>query len=277
MRYGRGFTLIELLVVIAIIAILAAILFPVFAQARESARQTTCASNMNQLAKAISMYAADHEQTLPMNRVVLGPGGGGLPNELRRTWAMLIDPYVKNKDVYFCPNAEKPPADFNLNDWAARGWLSIGYNTHIAGWYWIGGDLPSGEHTIMVPNFAMIREASQFVLLADTANGRSPQQGGNCFGFSADNNSYGGCEGTAQFRQVIHGLARSGTAGFAPIMARHRGGLNLTFADLHTKWFRLEAVIPNPRLFPPGGCLRNEELRDFNTANTRWLIWNRCL
>jgi prepilin-type N-terminal cleavage/methylation domain-containing protein len=195
MRYGRGFTLIELLVVIAIIAILAAILFPVFAQARESARQTTCASNMNQLAKAISMYAADHEQTLPMNRVVLGPGGGGLPNELRRTWAMLIDPYVKNKDVYFCPNAEKPPADFNLNDWAARGWLSVGYNTHIAGWYWIGGDLPSGEHTIMVPNFAMIREAAQFVLLADTANGRSPQQGGNCFGFSADNNSYGGCEG----------------------------------------------------------------------------------
>jgi len=46
---------------------------------------------------------------------------------------------------------------------------------------------------------------------------------------------------------------------------------------LHTKWFRLEAVIPNPRLFPPGGCSNNEELRDFNTANTRWLIWNRCL
>ncbi|MCS6923098.1 MAG: DUF1559 domain-containing protein, partial [Fimbriimonadales bacterium] len=125
MRSGRGFTLIELLVVIAIIAILAAILFPVFAQARESARQTTCASNMNQLSKAISLYAADHEQTLPMNRVVLGPGGTGLPDAARRTWAVLISPYVKTRDVFFCPNAEKPPADFNLNDWAMRGWLSI--------------------------------------------------------------------------------------------------------------------------------------------------------
>ncbi|MFN7015667.1 MAG: DUF1559 domain-containing protein [Fimbriimonadales bacterium] len=266
-----------MLVVIAIIAILAAILFPVFAQARESARQTTCASNMNQLSRAISMYAADHEQTLPMNRVVLGPGGTGLPDAARRTWASLINPYVKNKEVFFCPNAEKPPAEINLDNWAQRGWLSVGYNPHIAGWYWIGGDLPSGEHTIMVPNLAMIREAAQFVLLADTANGRSPQEGGNCFGFSADNNSYGGCEGTPQFRQVIQGLARSGTAGFAPIVARHRGGLNLTFADGHTKWFRLEAVIPNPHLFPPGGCTYNEELRDFNTANTRWLIWNRCL
>ncbi|MCS6918991.1 MAG: DUF1559 domain-containing protein [Fimbriimonadales bacterium] len=277
MRSGRGFTLIELLVVIAIIAILAAILFPVFAQARESARQTTCASNMNQLGKAILMYATDNEQVLPANRVVLGPGGTPLPDASRRTWATLVDPYVKNKEVFFCPNAEKPPADFRLDDWAMRGWLSVGYNTHIAGWYWIGGGLPSGEQTIMLPSLATIREAARFVLLADTANGRSPQQNGNCFGFSADNNSYGGCEGAPQFRQVIQGLARSGTAGFAPIMARHRGGLNLTFADGHVKWFRLEAVIPNPRLFPSGGCSSPEELRDFNTANTRWLIWNRCL
>ncbi|GIV14306.1 MAG: hypothetical protein KatS3mg021_2588 [Fimbriimonadales bacterium] len=277
MRYGRGFTLIELLVVIAIIAILAAILFPVFAQARESARQSTCGSNMSQLSRAIAMYAADNEQTLPMNRVVLGPGGGVLPDPLKRTWASLVSPYVKNKDVFFCPSGEKPPAEINLDDWAQRGWIALGYNTHIAGWYWIGGDLPSGEHTIMVPNLAMLKEAAQFVLLAETANGRSPQQGGNCFGFSADNNSFGGCEGTPQFRQVITGLARSGTAGYAPILARHRGGLNLGFADGHVKWFRLDAVIPNRSLFPPGGCSYPEELRDFNAAKTRWLIWNRCL
>ncbi len=277
MRSGRGFTLIELLVVIAIIAILAAILFPVFAQARESARQTTCASNMNQLGRVILMYETDNEQTLPMNRVVLGPGGTGLPDAARRTWASLVSPYVKNKDVFFCPNAPKPPTEVNLDNWAQRGWLSGGYNTHIAGWYWGGGGLPSGEQTIMVPNIATIREVAQFVLLADTASGRSPQEGGNCFGFSADNNSYGGCEGTPEFRQVIQGLTRSATAGYAPIMARHRGGLNLTFADGHTKWHRLEAVIPNPRLFPSGGCSNPEELRDFNTAKTRWLIWNRCL
>jgi prepilin-type N-terminal cleavage/methylation domain-containing protein len=64
MRYGRGFTLIELLVVIAIIAILAAILFPVFAQAREKGRQATCASNLKQLAKALLAYATDFENHL---------------------------------------------------------------------------------------------------------------------------------------------------------------------------------------------------------------------
>jgi prepilin-type N-terminal cleavage/methylation domain-containing protein len=73
MRYGRGFTLIELLVVIAIIAILAAILFPVFAQARESARQTTCASNMNQLVDPyIKAGVAQERQEIMQSRTVKG-------------------------------------------------------------------------------------------------------------------------------------------------------------------------------------------------------------
>ena len=127
----------------------------------------------------------------------------------------------------------------------------------------------------MVPNLAMLKKPAQFVLLADTAAGNSPQMGGNCFGFSADNNSYGGCEGTANFRQVIQGLARSGTAGFAPIIAPHSGGLNIATADGSTKWRRLEAVIPRPP--SNANCANPEELRDFNAANLRWLIWNRCV
>jgi prepilin-type N-terminal cleavage/methylation domain-containing protein len=63
----RGFTLIELLVVIAIIAILAAILFPVFARAREKARQTTCTSNQRQIAASVQMFAQDHDETLPLS------------------------------------------------------------------------------------------------------------------------------------------------------------------------------------------------------------------
>jgi prepilin-type N-terminal cleavage/methylation domain-containing protein/prepilin-type processing-associated H-X9-DG protein len=273
MRSGRGFTLIELLVVIAIIAILAAILFPVFAQARENGRKSTCASNQNQLGKAVLMYAADHENVLPPNRVVLGPTGA-LPDDQRRYWAGLIQPYVKNKEVVFCPSGKKPPFEIDLNNWFHRGWLSIGYNAHIAGWYWIGGDLPGGAETIMVPSLSWIRTPAQFVMLAETANGNSPPQG-NCFGSSADNNSYGGCEGEPTFRQVIPGLARSGTVGYSPILARHMGGLNITLMDGHTKWFRLEAVVPSPP--SNANCSNPEELRDFNAANLRWLIWNNCV
>src|SRR2546425_2646692 len=88
----RAFTLIELLVVIAIIAILAAILFPVFAQAREKARQATCVSNLKQLGTAAMMYAQDYDETWPM----LESGGTA-----RLTVANLLDPYIKtsNKNV----------------------------------------------------------------------------------------------------------------------------------------------------------------------------------
>src|ERR1043166_4228729 len=94
-----GFTLIELLVVIAIIAILAAILFPVFAQAREKARSTSCLSNQKQIALAISMYAQDYDETFPY------PYFQG-PPEL--WWEDMVNPYIKtgNKGgIMTCPSA----------------------------------------------------------------------------------------------------------------------------------------------------------------------------
>ena len=94
MRNNKGFTLIELLVVIAIIAILAAILFPVFAQAREKARGASCQSNMKQLATAVLMYVQDYDESYPM----------GIDQNYQNTWALTTQPYIKSYQVYRCPD-----------------------------------------------------------------------------------------------------------------------------------------------------------------------------
>src|SRR3982751_5344949 len=99
-RTRHGFTLIELLVVIAIIAILAAILFPVFAQAREKARQTACLSNTKQLGLAVAQYVQDYDEMLPMG--AWGTTVNGVSVGSR--WYRDIYPYVKNLGVYVCPS-----------------------------------------------------------------------------------------------------------------------------------------------------------------------------
>jgi len=102
---NKGFTLIELLVVIAIIAILAAILFPVFAQAREKARQTTCLSNMKQIGLGIMMYTDDYDETYPFGSMYDFVGDAyykGLPT--------LLNPYLKNYGIWRCPSKSKDTA-----------------------------------------------------------------------------------------------------------------------------------------------------------------------
>jgi prepilin-type N-terminal cleavage/methylation domain-containing protein/prepilin-type processing-associated H-X9-DG protein len=100
-RSSRAFTLIELLVVIAIIAILAAILFPVFAQAREKARQTACLSNLKQVGLGLQMYTQDYDETLPpANTVPYFAEPNALPNFLGS-----IIPYTKNKSIFYCPSS----------------------------------------------------------------------------------------------------------------------------------------------------------------------------
>lgn len=105
-RRARGFTLIELLVVIAIIAILAAILFPVFARARAKARQAACMSNVKQLGTATIMYAQDYDGIMPM----WGYGGSDPDDTVADgayTWDTVIMPYLKNQQILRCPDNHK--------------------------------------------------------------------------------------------------------------------------------------------------------------------------
>jgi prepilin-type N-terminal cleavage/methylation domain-containing protein len=105
MRRKNGFTLIELLVVIAIIAILAAILFPVFAQAREKARQSTCLSNMKQMGLAFNMYAQDYDERFGWQKVSDNCPNYGRPDNLEPAWNMTILPYIKSRKIFVCPSA----------------------------------------------------------------------------------------------------------------------------------------------------------------------------
>lgn len=101
----KAFTLIELLVVIAIIAILAAILFPVFAQAREKARQTSCLSNMKQIGLAILMYTQDYDESFPKNEFIDQNNWGAWPaNHYLWSSALCTQPYMKNKEIFRCPD-----------------------------------------------------------------------------------------------------------------------------------------------------------------------------
>ncbi len=177
----RGFTLIELLVVIAIIAILAAILFPVFAQARAKARQATCVSNQKQLNLGALQYVQDYDETLPLCEY-LAPGGttwsgasvttpssvfGSTPTR-DCYWSNSINPYLKNYQIYRCPSAAKSRDDvFGVTLAQAQGYgYSLTYNGYLNQWNIAGSPSPA-----MVITFSeglgaafMPRYANQFPL-----------------------------------------------------------------------------------------------------------------
>ena len=102
----RGFTLIELLVVIAIIAILAAILFPVFARAREKARQASCQSNLKQLALGHLMYIQDYDDITMQHRCNYWPSNSGSATQAGACYAQAVEPYTKNRQIYICPSQQ---------------------------------------------------------------------------------------------------------------------------------------------------------------------------
>ena len=159
----RGFTLIELLVVIAIIAILAAILFPVFAKARDMARQTTCTSNLKQLALGQAMYLQDYDErfaawapnTSPIN-AWNNPNGAGW-------WMNEIQPYVKNYGVYACPNDTR-------NEGQTNGWgYSIVPNSNPVKYYNVSYGMNEWLHNVgnSSNKLAAVPYPAQNVMMAD--------------------------------------------------------------------------------------------------------------
>jgi len=193
----RGFTLIELLVVIAIIAILAAILFPVFARAREKARQTSCLSNDKQLGLGIMMYAQDYDERYNF-AYCINP---------TVTWPNLLMPYVKNNQLYSCPG--------DPDEWNIGGGIYLSYipNYNL---------FPAGDSAVPTPvKLASVGRPSATIALAENADGSTGNRQPDCqyaWGTSGPSASTG-----------YNAWARVS-------LQRHNGGSNYAFADGHSKW-----------------------------------------
>src|SRR5215208_6910948 len=137
-RFSQGFTLIELLVVIAIIAILAAILFPVFAQAREKARSASCLSNVKQLSLGLMMYVQDNDEFMPYGYAYTWPGQKELTY-----WHDHIRPYIKSEALYKCPSAGSHTVVTSLRPPGMVNPLILDYIANAA-WGFEDGDVFGG-------------------------------------------------------------------------------------------------------------------------------------
>ncbi|WP_309714673.1 DUF1559 domain-containing protein [Armatimonas sp.] len=219
--FRSAFTLIELLVVIAIIAILAAILFPVFAQARSKARQIACVSNMKQMGTAIMMYVQDYDETYPMSNYRHTEAGV----TANRAWQFLVEPYVKGgftdvnvnrtgvkRSLFFCPEYEKslgPNFNIPMNSYNSNYWLMGSYD----------GNLAVAQHRAP-SGMAAVASPAQVVMVAESS--------GNCVWTpGVDENS-----------QLIAGAFRSCAITYIFARGRHNEGSTYAFADGHAKWFK---------------------------------------
>jgi prepilin-type N-terminal cleavage/methylation domain-containing protein/prepilin-type processing-associated H-X9-DG protein len=254
----RGFTLIELLVVIAIIAILAAILFPVFAQAREKARQTSCLSNFNQVVKAHLMYVQDFDEKFAP--FMWGPGDGGFSYNWQTcfTWPQMVIPYVKSWPVFRCPS------DPFANDATSLANMGIpAGSTGRAKEYAVGLNTDLGYNYMYLSPMKGASAQGQGVVLA--ALGAAA----NCYMFLDSVWDYGGCDvqkgggnwfveapsfwysdsewwfGGWQIDDCNSWLHYGGT------YPRHNNGANVGFADGHCKVQRVGDMLQgvNPRTY----------------------------
>ena len=244
-KLQRGFTLIELLVVIAIIAILAAILFPVFQKVRENARRASCASDEKQLGIAFTQYAQDADEGYPLISYIVPPGGVSAftnpcgPVALGQVgWAEAIYPFVKSTGAYRCPDT--PPAG------NAGGNCNAGGNIGASGYalnFWIANNNPptgvthSDDSSASQTANAKFSKLNQFdfpsstFLLTDASDGSN---GSDTHGGSSENVQWGWTQ------SATRGLATDGA------LQKHNGGANYLFVDSHVKWISASAMGGSP-------------------------------
>ena len=228
----RGFTLIELLVVIAIIAILAAILFPVFAKVREKARQTSCASNLKQIGLAFMQYEQDNDEKMIVNDDLWGQG-----------WAGKIYSYVKSGGVYGCPDDPTSPS---------QGMYKVSYAMNANVW---AGNTYFGQPT--AGSLASQGSPSNTVLLFEIQNQSSTgygvpgvdvtnfMEGASSTGTGSIS---GGCGGPGPTGNYCHAKYATGNIGGYQLtnvngaLGVHTDGANYLACDGHVKWLRPGAV-----------------------------------
>jgi prepilin-type N-terminal cleavage/methylation domain-containing protein/prepilin-type processing-associated H-X9-DG protein len=242
----RGFTLIELLVVVAVMAIIAALLFPTFAQARDKARQAACLSNMKQLAMGVMMYTQDYEETLPKGSLGFDPTGAHFP------WPLTVAPYVKNTAIFRCPSDRKPMS--------VKAWLSSGIHSRYP-------DFPLSiicNYNVLPPydldsvRLAEYVDASRIIALCDMRDmdacpGWTGQWGVLPFRATIRQGLYGrqlltGEQVRTALDQCEQRKPQTGEGSkFAPRVAtgRHTGGANYIFLDGHAKWMCFRQTL-NP-------------------------------
>ncbi len=225
----RGFTLIELLVVIAIIAILAAILFPVFAQARAKARQTACLSNMKQAGLSVGMYQQDYDARYPR---AYGTDLTGVKDVVG--WADAIQPYAKNIQFLHCPDVSTPQSSKPSDNGGANG-LGPAYTNYF---YNVALAPQINGYSVSVSE-AALSHTSLSVMLGDGI----PYSAGNIQPYDIGIN----CSGLIieQFLKSVGGVSTPQAlstnmcgepALHRPGSIRHSGGANYAFADGHAKW-----------------------------------------